>query len=297
MATNEANHDPNQTSAASDPSFHRNAEPASKKQIQTLGTALLLLTLVMGYLFLSLWPADVTLTTLGSEERTICLLATERCFRVTVDVTLMMVVMLAGGLGSLVHVAISFCDFVGNQKFIKSWCWWYIMKPFIAMLLALIFYLVIRGQFLSAGAPAGQINLYGIMAISGMAGLFSKQAINKLSEVFDALFRTAPNGGDAQRMDSLNEPVPILGSVVQQAGKPDIKASGSGFTRSSVLRINGANRETVFINDTALMATLLPEDMKKERPLTVDVFNPPPGSGASNAMPLKVALEKKPDSV
>jgi hypothetical protein len=288
MPHSAGNQDPNRSSGASDPSFHRDAEPASKKQIHTLGIALLLLALLMGYLFLSLWPADVTQATLGSEERESCLLASERCFRVTVDVTLMMIVMLAGGLGSLVHVAISFCDFVGNQKFIKSWFWWYIMKPFIAMILALVFYLVIRGQFLSAGAPAGQINLYGIVAISGMAGLFSKQAINKLSEVFDALFRTAPDGGDAQRMDSLNEPKPILGSVVQQAGKLDIQASGSHFTRNSVLRIDGANRDTVFINETALTATLLPEDMKKDKALTVDVFNPPPGSGASNSRPLKV---------
>jgi hypothetical protein len=294
MPNSADNQDPNRSSGASDPSFQRDAEPASKKQIQTVGIALLLLALLMGYLFLSLWPADVTQATLGSKVRESCLLASDRCFKVTVDVTLMMIVMLAGGLGSLIHVAISFCDFVGNKKFIKSWFWWYIMKPFIAMILALVFYLVIRGQFLSAGAPAGQINLYGIVSISGMTGLFSKQAINKLSEVFDALFRTAPDGGDAQRMDSLNESMPLLSSLTPSglrlmASQLDLHASGSNFTKGSVLRIDGANRKTVFINDTALKATLLPEDVAKERSLTVDVFNPPPGAGASNSMTLKVA--------
>ena len=34
------------------------------------------------------------------------------------------------------------------------------------------------------------MNLYGLTAISGLVGMFSKQATTKLSEVFTTLFKT-----------------------------------------------------------------------------------------------------------
>lgn len=48
------------------------------------------------------------------------------------------------------------------------------------------------------------INIFGILAISCMAGLFSKQAIDKLREIFESLFRLAK---ETPRADKLNEPV------------------------------------------------------------------------------------------
>lgn len=121
----------------------------------------------------------------------------------TLDQRLILLVMVAGALGSFVHIATSFADFVGNEKFIRSWAWWYLLKPFTSMALATVFYLVIRGGLLAPAADGGTINLYGIVSMAAMVGMFSKQATTKLSEVFDTLFKSS-SGGDLERKDQLN---------------------------------------------------------------------------------------------
>lgn len=77
------------------------------------------------------------------------------------------------------------------------------------MALAVIFYLVLRGGLLSAGASASDISPYGFAAVAGLVGMFSKQATDKLEEVFSNLFQVGGEGGDAQRGDKLgvNRPV------------------------------------------------------------------------------------------
>lgn len=74
------------------------------------------------------------------------------------------------------------------------------------MSLALVFYFVIRGGFLSTTGGAQDINPYGIAALAGLVGMFSKQATDKLSEVFGTLFRSAPGEGDAKRQQPLTAP-------------------------------------------------------------------------------------------
>jgi hypothetical protein len=304
MAQSDDNHQIDQANGPSNVSRQKNGEYASAAQIRGLGLALVGLILLMSYLFLSLWPSSFTQATSGSTQGQVCLMASPWCFSVTMDVTLMLVVMLAGALGSFIYTAMSFSDYVGNRELVKSWIWWYILKPFIAMTLSLIFYLVLRGGLLSAngsnGANLGSLNLHGIVAISAMVGLFSRQATDKLSEVFNALFRTASDAGDAQRANSLSQPLPILNDVAercltQATSDLNVRISGAGFTKRSILRINGAERTTQFDSDTTLTATLLPQDVQQEGTLTVDVLNPAPGGGASNARSIKVI--KKQDNV
>jgi hypothetical protein len=100
-----------------------------------------------------------------------------------------------GALGAFLHMATSFTDFLGNQQLAYSWIPWYIIRPFIGSSLAIIFYLLIRGGLITAQASSGAassvppLNPYGIMAVACLAGLFSKQAIDKLREVFETLFK------------------------------------------------------------------------------------------------------------
>ena len=73
---------------------------------------------------------------------------------VSAETRLLLLVMTMGALGSYVHAATSFVSYVGNRSFIQSWTWWYVLRPFIGVALAVIFYFVVRGGFLSAGADA-----------------------------------------------------------------------------------------------------------------------------------------------
>jgi hypothetical protein len=106
------------------------------------------------------------------------------------DVDLIWLVLITGALGSFVYTARSFVDFVGNKSIRASWGIWYLLYPLIGSALALVFYLAIRGGFLTAATTGADVNLYGLVAISGLVGMFSKQATNKLSELFSTLFKT-----------------------------------------------------------------------------------------------------------
>jgi lipid-A-disaccharide synthase-like uncharacterized protein len=106
------------------------------------------------------------------------------------DASLLRTVLITGALGSFVYSARSFVDFVGNRKFRRSWIPWYLMYPMIGSALALVFYLAVRGGLLTTAAKGSDINIYGMAAIAGLSGMFSKQATNKLNELFTAMFRT-----------------------------------------------------------------------------------------------------------
>jgi hypothetical protein len=205
----------------------------------------------------------------------------------------LMIVMVAGALGSFIHTATSFGDFVGNNKLSTNWLWWYILRPFIGTALAAIFYLVIRGGFMSPGTDASSINLYGIVALAGLVGMFSKQATDKLGEVFTTMFKTSPGAGDAKRKDALANPVPTLTNIepahfATAAEDGNVVLTGSGFVTGSVTLINGSNRETKFKDSKTLTATLLPADLAHEGELNISVVNPPPGGGTS--APLKIRV-------
>jgi hypothetical protein len=111
-------------------------------------------------------------------------------FDMSLEVRFLVIAVLGGALGSYVHAATSFVDYLGNRKFVKSWTWWYLLRPFIGVALALLIYFAVRGGLISASTGAGGLSPYGVAAIAGMAGLFSKQATDKLREVFEVLFKT-----------------------------------------------------------------------------------------------------------
>lgn len=119
------------------------------------------------------------------------------------DARLILIVMVTGALGSHVHAATSFATYVGNRRIRLSWAWWYVLRPFIGMAMALIFYFVVRGGLLSTGAVANDISVFGLAATAGLVGMFSKQAADKLRELFDTLFRTEQGEGDDARSDKL----------------------------------------------------------------------------------------------
>lgn len=116
------------------------------------------------------------------------------------ELWLIELVLTAGALGSYIHAATSFADYSGNRRLVKSWLWWYILRTPVGMALAVILYFILRGGMLTGVQAETRLNPYGIAAISGLAGMFSKQATDKLKELFDSLFTSQ---GDAQRDDKL----------------------------------------------------------------------------------------------
>ena len=101
-------------------------------------------------------------------------------------------VMLMGTLGGLLRLISSFAKYVGNRQLLQSWMIYYILMPLESAALAPLVYLLLRVGVLAPAQMNGSspaMNLYGIYAIAGMTGLFSKQAMDMLAEVFAVIFK------------------------------------------------------------------------------------------------------------
>lgn len=201
------------------------------------------------------------------------------CLYTTFDERLLLLVIVAGVLGAFVHGATSLADYIGNNNFNRSWTWFYLLRPAIGMALALVFYFVIRGGFLSSSGGAKDINPYGIAALAGLVGMFSKQATDKLSEVFGTLFRSAPGQGDAKRGDPLKPkagaPIKLEPATVTAGGEAfKLTVTSTGFVEGAVIHLGDAAQKTTFESATTVSVQIAKEIIAVPATLKVTVVNP-----------------------
>jgi hypothetical protein len=124
------------------------------------------------------------------------------------EVRLLLIVILGGALGSLVHALRSVYWYIGHRALRYSWLATYFLLPFGGSALAVIFYVVVRGGFFSPQANIQQTSPFGFAALAAMVGLFSEQAVLKLKEVAETILSKPAPGVDnkPQGEDSSNSP-------------------------------------------------------------------------------------------
>jgi hypothetical protein len=211
---------------------------------------------------------------------------------VPLDIRLLWIVGIAAALGSFVQVGTSFSTFVGNGNFLASWLWWYLLRAPIGIALAYLFYFAVRGGLVSASGSAADISPFGIAALAGLVGLFSKQASDKLEEVFRTAFRTAPGAGDDARTGKLGAPAITSLSPdrisIKSATKPVVVTiKGTGFTPGLTAMVDAKPRPTEPADATALKMTLADADLAAPATLSVTVKGPA-SAPVSNAVSLKI---------
>ena len=169
------------------------ADNMSDRARRWLGAALLCSSLLSAAAVVAFWPAEPS-------DRPVAIL----CGRWAMprEANLLVLAMVFGALGSLIHTAKSFASFAGNRSLVGSWAWWYALQPFGGMALAVLFYATIRGGLFASGSTAAAVSPHGIAGVSGMVGMFSKQATDKLGELFSALFQTAADAARKDKLDS-----------------------------------------------------------------------------------------------
>ena len=96
-------------------------------------------------------------------------------------------VLIMGALGACLHGVKSLASHCGRGDFSDKWTLWYLYRPFVGGVLALIFYLIINGGLMPK-ISSNNIEFFAILGISGLVGLFSQQALNKLKIISDAIF-------------------------------------------------------------------------------------------------------------
>jgi hypothetical protein len=213
------------------------------------------------------------------------------------DAAQLLVVILLGAIGSFLHAAVSFGDYVGNRRLGSSWVWWYLLRLFVGASLAVLFYFAIRGGFFAATTTTSDVNPYGIAALAGLVGLFSKQATDKLRELFDTLFKVEAGYGDSARGDNIDNPAPTLAAArpPQTTGdKVLVSLIGTGFLDRSVVQVATADgvvltRKVDPVSPEQLDVTLDYADVHAGVTLAFIVSNPAPGGGDSD--PLEVRID------
>ena len=101
------------------------------------------------------------------------------------------------------------------------------------------------------------------------------------------VYNPAPAGGvSAARTFTVENPAPTITAIsptTTTAGGPafTLTVTGVDFVDGSIVRWDGANRATTFVDGTRLMATILASDIAAAGSIAVTVFNPTPGGGVS----------------
>jgi hypothetical protein len=211
---------------------------STRRTERLLGAYLIVLIVLFAYLLIEFWPLATVENGEQTWDKKVTLLFGLE-FEVNHEIRLLILVILAAAVGSYIHAATSFATYVGNKSFVASWTWWYVLRPFIGMALALVFYFVLRGGLLSVQSGAEDLSPYGIAAVAGLVGIFSKQATDKLEEVFSNLFRTAAGKGDDKRRDKLGDAVPVTEAMVplRRMRKIVSDAPPSAITLGELLKI------------------------------------------------------------
>ena len=152
-------------------------------------------------------------------------------------------------------------------------------------MLAVVFYLAVRGGLLAVSTSTGEISPYGIGAIAALVGMFSKQAADKLQEVFDTLFKSA---GDSTRTDKLNGAhfeVTDISPDSLSVGDTELTVQliGSGFGPGMKVEIGGVERTSTFVDGTHCTVELLPVDVASPAVVTLTVTGPETGQPPATA--------------
>jgi hypothetical protein len=104
----------------------------------------------------------------------------------------------------------------------------------------------------------------------------------------------APGGGsDSDSIDVVGNPVPVLitlapDSIVEGEATFTVTITGTGFIPTSQARWDGADRDTTYNSPTEIEVEILDSDIATEGTFDIDVINPAPGGGASNALEFEV---------
>ncbi len=106
------------------------------------------------------------------------------------------IMMLAACVGSSIATFLGYLKHACEKEdFELRYLPWYLLRPIMGMLLGLIFYFLIKGSLLTLlvndkTISKENIDIWGLAGVGALVGLFSKQAIEKLNEIFSVMFQT-----------------------------------------------------------------------------------------------------------
>jgi hypothetical protein len=113
---------------------------------------------------------------------------------------------------------------------------------------------VVRAGFFTRDFQAENINEIGFLAIAALSGMFSKQATDKLKEVFDNIFHVSKK---VERSDPLENPLPEIVNIKPDWFLPEkkeiaLEIQGNHFVENSTVFINGTRIPSQLVSEQQL---------------------------------------------
>lgn len=212
-----------------------------------------------------------------------------------INTLLLILVGVAGFLGNMIHISASFTSYIGAGKFRKSWILWYCVKPFTAAAMAITVYFVFRGGFLNMSDDGSNINIYGLMTISILSGLFTDRTTLKLKEVFEVLFRPKEERPDQLKNSGLR--ITAVDAAPLEAGQPTvITLKGEKMDEGKVdISIGDEVIQNIERTQESISFTYtLPQALQEQDAVLLTVK--PENTAAGNTYPLKIKAVPPPDT-
>jgi hypothetical protein len=207
------------------------------------------------------------------------------------ETRLILIVILSGFLGALVYSLRSFFWYAGNRELKWSWLLMYLLVPIVGAMLAVIFYMLLRGGLFSPTTTVADTSPFGFAAIAALVGMFTNQASEKLRTVFETLMTKPATGRDASSV------VPPTITSVAPAGVTAgvdtvLTLNGSGFTQTSKVMIGNEVLTPANISANALTVTI-PAALSKNATVLKLVVSTP-GAGRSSEANVNVTAPTSP---
>jgi hypothetical protein len=254
------------------------ADPANHRQIFWAALSFLIFALLMFYVLVTSWPVPADTPSQAPQVFQHFHIFGFGPLDWHPDQRVFLMVIVAGAIGSLVHTLTSLGDYIGNRKLSSNWLWWFALRIPIGMALALVSYLLLRGGLIVPQQTSGESkslpsNLYAIAGFAALAGMFSRQATDKLREVFETLF-TAQK--PVKRDDPLSAGAALtVDPATLTKGKPQpLTVTGSGFQKGTTATVGGNDRPFTLVSATLGKITPTSEDVAKAGKLEIVVTNP-----------------------
>ncbi|MGV2335834.1 MAG UNVERIFIED_CONTAM: hypothetical protein LVR18_17525 [Planctomycetaceae bacterium] len=112
--------------------------------------------------------------------------------------SLLLIAIYSGLMGSFIACSLSLAAYVGNRRFRVRWVMWYVLRPWIGAALSGGVYLLISAGLVSS---AGHSNASGIAATALLTGWFSKEATEKVREMFRTFLGVQGQHGETSERD------------------------------------------------------------------------------------------------
>jgi hypothetical protein len=163
-------------------------EPMDAWERLLLGWMMILLPLLLLTQLIALWPSVAAATTSGvGQPKMVWLFGAVHSTTLSPDSALLVLVAFVGAFASLGEVSFRFAANAGRGQLSKRWIWTYLLRPVQGATLATIVYFALRGGLLGVNTESS-LNPYGLAAFAGLVGLFTRQAFQKLKDVFNMLW-------------------------------------------------------------------------------------------------------------